>query len=155
MKIQRVSIIPEGDAHGRMDHVHPLRGIRLDYDGSDRARLRAERAVIICLAGPEAQRRFNPRSWRSWHGRSDHAEAIDIALHFNASEEAAATHLKWLECRTRDLVAAHWTAIQAVAMGLIDRGTVTGEEARELIMRTAAPSRELPHGAAAPNRGRS
>ncbi len=126
-KVYRASIVPRSDAHGSVQHSNPLRGTRLECDGSDRARLRAERAVVICLAGPEAQRRFNPRSWHSWHGQSDHALAVD-------SEEAASAHLKRLEYRTRDLVTTHWPAIESLALELLNRGTVTGHEAQAAIM---------------------
>jgi hypothetical protein len=34
---------------------------------------RAQLAIIVCLSGPEAQRQYNPRSWRSHHGASDHS----------------------------------------------------------------------------------
>jgi hypothetical protein len=142
-RLHRATIVPDLDAHGSVEHSNPLRGISLDLDGSDRARLRAERLAVICLAGPEAQRRYNPRSWRSWHGRLDHAKAVDIALSLNASEFTTSAHLNWLEHRARDLINAHWPIVEAVAAELIERSTLTGEEARQAIMRAAATRRPL------------
>jgi hypothetical protein len=48
------------------------------------------------LAGPAAQRRFRPSSWRSWHGGRDHEAAVDLALRLNGHEDAATAFLKWL-----------------------------------------------------------
>ena len=70
LKVHSVTIVPTPEFRGHIWHANPLRGIHLDCDGSVRARIRAEVGIIVCLAGPEAQRRFSPRSWRcaSWRG---------------------------------------------------------------------------------------
>ena len=72
LKVHSVTIMPTQEFRGHICHANPLRGIHLDYDGSSRARFRAEVGIIVCLAGPEAQRRFSPRSWRAHHGAGDH-----------------------------------------------------------------------------------
>jgi hypothetical protein len=54
-----------------------LAGINLEIDGSNRARVRAETAIIVALAGPAAQRRYAPRSRRAWRGESDFELAAD------------------------------------------------------------------------------
>lgn len=51
-KVYSVTIIPDATTHGRVHHESPLRGIRLEFDGSSRARLRAEEAIMISLGGP-------------------------------------------------------------------------------------------------------
>ena len=93
LKVHRVTIVPTPGFRGHIWHANPLRGIHLDYDGSDRARLRAEVGIIVCLAGPEAQWRFSPRSWRLYHGATDHEMAVDLAISINGSNEASSAHL--------------------------------------------------------------
>ena len=94
LKIHNVTIVPGPGFQGMVKHSPPMRGIRLDCDGSNRARLRAESAIVVCLAGPEAQRRHSPRSWRSYHGARDHEKAVDLAMSLNGSDEAVNAHLK-------------------------------------------------------------
>lgn len=99
-----VTIIPRGDVQGEM--TQEIIDADLDFDGSDHIRNRIERAIMIRLAGPIAQRHFMPRSWRHWHGGPDHAMAFDLAFRVNGSQRAAKAHLKWLEIRTQDLLEA-------------------------------------------------
>jgi hypothetical protein len=61
---QSVTIVPTADTAGHIIHANPLHGFQLDIDGSHEARLRVENVVTICFAGPIAQKRYNPRSWR-------------------------------------------------------------------------------------------
>jgi hypothetical protein len=79
-------------SYAGISRSHPARqsleGIRLDYDGSPRARFRTEVGIIVRLAGPKAQRRFSPRSWRAHHGAGDHEKAADLVLNLNGSDEA-------------------------------------------------------------------
>lgn len=115
LKIRTVSIVASGDAAGQVEHESPLRGIRLDVDGSDRARLKAERAIIICLAGPIAQRRYAPRSWRNHHGCADHEMATDLASRVTGSARSAEAYLRWLEQVTADLIEGQWRRVVFVA----------------------------------------
>ena len=53
---------------GPIAHENAIRGPKLGLGKSDYARLCAGRAILVRLAGPAAQKRHAPRSWRSWHG---------------------------------------------------------------------------------------
>src|SRR5580700_11422788 len=112
LKIRRATIIPAEDFAGRVDHESPLRGIQLDIDGSDRANLKAEKAILISLAGPAAQRRFRPSSWRSYHGLGDYEIAIDLALRLQGSGALAAAYLRYLQLRADSLVESNWSFVQ-------------------------------------------
>lgn len=120
------TIIPHKDSLGRVEHRSPLRGIRLDLDGSDRARLRAERAIMICLAGPIAHRRHNPKAWRRTDGAGDEQLAGDLAIRVCGSDEQATAFLLWLGVTARDMVEAHWSEIERMAAALIERKTLRG-----------------------------
>lgn len=52
-------------------HDDPLRGISLDTDGSDRTRLRLERAIKISYAGPSRRKKSQRASVAElpWKGR--------------------------------------------------------------------------------------
>jgi hypothetical protein len=133
LKVHSVTIVPTPEFRGRIWHANPLRGIRLDYGESNRARLRAEVGIIVCLAGPEAQRRFSPRSWRSHHGATDHEMAVDLAMRLNGSDEASSAHLKWLSIVTRDEIAVLWPLVEKVAHALVRERTLTATEVKTLL----------------------
>lgn len=129
-----VTIIPHGDIQGEVIPESPIVDIALDFDGSDHARNRIERAIMICLAGPIAQRHFAPRSWRYWHGGLDYATAFDLALRINGSPKAAKAHLKWLEIRTQDLLESLWSYVEGIAADLMIRGTLSPEDIRSALL---------------------
>jgi hypothetical protein len=82
-----------------------------------------EAEIVVLLAGPAAQRRFKPRSWRSYHGVSDHERAVDLAMAVCSSEIAVSTYVKWLEIMADDEVAASWDLIERTARELFERRT--------------------------------
>ena len=92
--VYRATIITTGDEAGSVTGENPLRGINLENDGSDRARIRAEKAILISLAGPAAQRRYKPRSWRHHHGRADFECAAEIAIRICGDAETTNAYLK-------------------------------------------------------------
>jgi hypothetical protein len=133
IKIHRATIIPSPEFRGRVEHSNPLRAVRLDWDRSDRARRRAESMIVVCLAGPEAQRRHSPRS--GYLGASDHAEAADLASRFNGSDEAVNAYLKWLSVVARDELAVLWPLVERVAHALVAKRTLTAAEVKALLAR--------------------
>jgi hypothetical protein len=135
LKTHSVTIIPTPEFRGHVLHANPLRGIRLDCDGSARVRLRAELAIVVCLAGPEAQKRHGPRSWRSHHGDFDFKKAVDLASSFNSSDEAVHAYLDWLAIVTRDEIALLWPQVEKVAQALVVRRTLTAAEVKALLAR--------------------
>src|SRR5580704_17797201 len=101
LKIHSATIDPTPGFRGHTLHANPLRGIRLNLSLAG-IRYRAEAAIVVYLAGPEAQRQHSPRSWRSHHGASDFERAVDAARGLNSSDEAAHAYLDWLAIVTRD-----------------------------------------------------
>jgi hypothetical protein len=85
---------------------------------SDRSRLAAERAIMVSLAGPAAQRRFRPSSWRRAHGMLDHSRATALAAAVTDSPRQAQALLKFLGIRVDDALAAEWNKVEAVAKQL-------------------------------------
>jgi hypothetical protein len=101
LKVHSATIDPTPEFRGHILHANPLRGIRLNLSLA-RVRDRAESAIVVYLAGPEAQQRHNPRSWRAHHGASDFKQAFDLAIGLSTSDEAVRAYLDWLAIVTRD-----------------------------------------------------
>lgn len=136
VRVRTTTIEAQGDTSGQVEHTNPIHGIRIDFDKSDRTRLRVERLIIVCLAGPSAQTKFHSLSWRHWHGHSDHEKATDLAMSMCGSPEQADAFIKWLEMRATDLVELHWREIEAVAMALIAKSKISGSLIHKIIFET-------------------
>jgi len=117
---------------GPIGHKNVLRGIKLGLDKSDRARLRAERVILVRLAGPAAQKRHAPRSWRSWHGESDRKQALDLASSVSSSPSAAYAFVARLGIAADDLIAARWSLVEGVASALIEGSPLSAAQIRRI-----------------------
>jgi hypothetical protein len=126
IKVTSATIVPARDFLGQVTNVSPLRGVRLDCDGSNRARLRAEAVIVVLLAGPAAQRRHNPRS--PSYGLHDHEYAVDLARQLNGSDKAVEAHLNWLAIVARDEIDASWDLVERIARELFERRTLSAAE---------------------------
>jgi hypothetical protein len=98
--------------------------------GADSAtRKGGEEAIIVCLAGAAAERRFDPDASPSL-ARSDREMAEDLALALNGGDkDLAAGHLGYLELRADSLVASRWRMIEALASMLMSRGVLGSRSA--------------------------
>ena len=133
--LRSATVIPAADYAGRVTHQNPLRGIHLDSDGSDRARLRAERAIRILLAGPLAQRRFNLKGWRDYHGGKDFEMVFDILLNLVGSDEEANAYMKFLDIQTKQILELDhvWGSVKVLASALIEHRELSGKAATAVI----------------------
>lgn len=111
-------------------HANPLRGFQLDVETTTRARLKMEAAVIVSLAGPIAQRRFNKRGYRHYHGADDRHKAVNLIGYFAGSNEEIKAYFKWLYVRTDGLVNRWWPLIGHLAQELLDRKNLSKREVR-------------------------
>jgi hypothetical protein len=146
-KLKSVTIIPTHDAHGMVQYLDPLRGIPLDAEVSDRARLRLEKAIQISFAGPLAQRKFKEHAWRDYHGEFDFKKIGELGIRAVGSAEQQKAFLRWLEIATLEMVDAHWSAIERVAKLLLARDRLNGAEIiAALRSNNAAPIRITPRG---------
>jgi hypothetical protein len=133
LKIHSATIVPAPEFRGSAKPASPSRGIRFDGEASACARGRVESAIVARLAGPEAQQRHSPRSWRSRHGAADFKRAVDLASRFNSSNEAVNAYLDWLAIVTRDEIAVLWPLVEKVACALVARRTLTAAEVKSLL----------------------
>jgi hypothetical protein len=114
------------------------RGIRLNLSLA-RVRDRAKSAIVVYLAGPEAQQRHNPRSWRTHHGASDFRLAFDVAMGLSTSGEAAHAYLDWLTVVARDEIEALWPHVEKVAQALMRERTLAAAGVKALLASQEPP----------------
>jgi len=86
------------------------------------------------LAGGIAQRRYCPQSVRKYHAENDRHDAIDVMIHLAEGKELEAW-LRLLYIRTENMLANPdvWRAVQRLAEALVERKTISGKEATEII----------------------
>lgn len=118
-------------------YTDPLRGIKLDTDGSDRARQRLEKAIKISYAGPLAQRKFKEHSWNKFHGEADFSIIRELGVRVCGSGAQSGAQadafLRWLELTTQEMVDVHWVAIERVAKRLLVHDRLAGAHISALI----------------------
>lgn len=139
---QALSIVPNEDSVGRINHSNPLFRVDLEMDKSDRARLRAEKVAQICLAGGVAQRRFNARSYRHAHIKPDLHEAVNVLGYFAEGDELEA-YLRLIQVRARHMFNRPfvWRCVQALAGALLARKQLSAREVKRIIHATVLPLR--------------
>jgi hypothetical protein len=93
--------------------------------------------MIISLAGPQAQRRFAPRS--DWFGHGDMVLVQDMILgkRSKLTEAGKDTLLEFVADHAIMFVDYFWADIKAVAKALLKRETLTGDDEILDVIRTA------------------
>jgi hypothetical protein len=110
---------------------------------SPRTEILLRDAVVTALAGFEAQFRFSgKRPWRS--ARSDHDQALDLALRACCSGEEAAAYVEWLSVRTRQMfsVPSTWKAVRALARSLLRQQRLSYKEAHKIYLEATGQALE-------------
>lgn len=121
---------------GETDHAKlQYAGVPIDPKDT-RARLRLEKAIMLCMAGPLAQQKFAPAGTHGDYGGAlDFDVAFRLALRSFRSRKTAAAYLafiqawisqKWQEPRV-------WAAVERVARALIKDRKLSGHQARSII----------------------
>ena len=137
IRINSLSIAEDDISKGRLSHEYHFTGIRPDLDMSPRAQRRIENMAMVCFAGPHAQRKAFPRSWRNHHGRSDFHQATDLLSYVDPDPETLEIYVKLVDARAQKFVAGPsvWMLIDRLANDLLERRKMTGREVRESIRR--------------------
>lgn len=153
-----VHVAPEGERlpdHGTAEK--PYAGICLTSRGGvnldeidardprtqgDRARMMD--AVVLKMAGPEAEWIFDPDPldflplFGSAFGRYDREEADELLAMLAPEEEERRTLEAFLRVRTRNLLRALWPGVKAIADALSERHSLTGAEVVALMFEAGA-----------------
>lgn len=134
--IKEISI--NSDASGSITHT-PVLKLDENYDKRSGRRARVESMVMVCMAGPIAQKLFNTRGYRHYHSESDR-EGIDYFLSQQTGgfdkEFYAYRHL--LEIRTENLLKQplHWGMVKALAEALLKTKVLKRKKIRNYISAT-------------------
>jgi hypothetical protein len=83
-----------------------------------------ERKIMLCFAGPAAQRKHEPGSWKGWHGNDDYRKAVELVQGLGVSDERVSALIR----ETHGLVEQHWARIERFAHVLLERGTLQAGE---------------------------
>jgi hypothetical protein len=137
VRLYGATVVPAEGYAGQVEHESVLRRIRLDVDGSTRARLRVERAIKIGLAGAVAQQRHRPPSLRRWRTDGDYQSVAELALRVCGTEKIANAFIEWLRLETAALLDLRWHEVKAVAKALLEKHHLTGAEIDETIQALA------------------
>ena len=104
-----LTIIPTETYSGGFAH-HCILKSDIQWDTSDRNRLKMERSVQVLLAGVEAQRRYDETSinygdgFGNWDGGSDYHEAVDQLSYFASGNKEIELYIELLRLRAQNLV---------------------------------------------------
>lgn len=121
-----VTIVPHGDAVGQVVGQYPLGDT---FDDAD-----VEAVIVILYAGYTAQVRFDPSSceWARGTAADDDERAQEFIRLLSSGEDPADVEQR-LRCRSAELVAEHWTSIEALAAELLKEKTLDDYEAQLIV----------------------
>jgi hypothetical protein len=152
-EITRVTIVPSIDHNGEKAYGYVLTrrlGLKLIKAIEDGRLTEREMGyihgnIVAMFAGIEAQRKWNPRSVRSYHGEGDRENIVNflVRLHSDNNREASYA-FKYLRARARNFVehGEHWRIIEDLARELLERKTMNGKE----VFATIVASMDAPFG---------
>ena len=138
-----LTIIPTEAYSGCFVHHNILKN--LDWDNSDRNRLKMERSVQALLAGIEAQRKYDETSitcgegFGNWDGGPDYHEAMNLVSCFaSADPKETELYMELLRLRTRNLIQQdhNWKCICALSDALMKRKVLSAKDAIAIIQGT-------------------
>jgi len=133
--LKRVSVVPDPNYDGICSQVQQTWFEKLDREDSDSITKKAERQMMVALAGPEAQRKFAPTSIRRHQARGDIKAVFECAFSICGSAEEASALVELLRIRTRNLLGMPfvWKGVKALAKQLLKRNEISGKHAKAII----------------------
>lgn len=133
--INRVTIDSDANALGKcVGSIFRKRDWEQFHIGMTNAlRIKVEKEIMIQLAGPIAQRLYKPQSYRSYHARGDHQNAVDFAFRLFSSTAQIEAYLKFLDVLTRERLQADWIVVEAIATALVQQRTIRGADVHRLV----------------------
>jgi len=136
LRITSVSIGNDGLHNGEMTHENPFRGVDRARDDSFGARLRIEKIIMLCLAGPLAQQKSAPGALsRDYGGAMDEDTASSLAMQFFHSRKTARAYVYFARAWVRQKLdePAIWAAVERLASVLMKQRKISGRQAEAII----------------------
>lgn len=121
---------------GQVSHGNPLLSPSAAAIDPIRARLRIEKAIMLCLAGPLAQRQCDPhRRDADYGGTLDIASAMQLATDFFHSRKIAAAYInfatEWVRQKWAD--PRIWAIVERLAHALVQHKKLSGRQVSAII----------------------
>ncbi len=140
-----LSIMPDSQSLGRLTHHSYFAGVNPEFDDSPRCQRRLENMALVCLAGPAAQRRFNPRGYPQYV-KGDYHDAVNFLSYISPDPDELGAHIGWIEVRARNFVRRDdmWVPIKALAAALLDRGEIPSREIKPIILQACQKALDEP-----------
>lgn len=128
--VREVSIQPTESSAGRVWYQQSLAEIIRSGSTSDERRIQMERCAMVCLAGREAQMRFDFEGLQEDDYQVDLALVIDGLNKFSNCEEELLTYERLLVIRTKWLLdqPMAWEMVTDLAKALLKNETMSGDE---------------------------
>lgn len=121
---------------GETRHSNPFRDALALDDATGRGRLRLEKAVMLCLAGPVAQAKMSPDPAHQEDGGAlDWPAALALAMRFFRSQKTAQAYIAFARAWVDEIFAAPriWAMVERLAKALIAERRLSGREAEAII----------------------
>ena len=135
-KFKLVTVIPCEKTWGHIE-LHVLRNFNPDYDSNWRIRRMIENSMAISLAGLVVEQKLlkDKHNMRDSRAGGDMRNAISLAEYINGDNKGVELYVEWiLHCTKRLLTfPLNWKAVKVLAIELINKKTIKGKEAREII----------------------
>jgi hypothetical protein len=113
-------------------------------------RRRLENMALVCLAGPAAQRRFDPCGFRRAHALADRRQALAVFTPLAPDPQEACAYVELIDWRARHAVSLPpvWRCIAHAAGQILERVSLTAAEMRAVIKEGEALRSDNNHPAA-------
>jgi ATP-dependent Zn protease len=102
-----------------------------------------ENNLIITLAGPAAQTKQYGKSWKHYAPFGEYRKVENIIKLSGTKSHDCQAYFNYLAARADDFVEKFWDEIEAVAVALIERHTLTEDEVHDVIR--SLPKKSLWH----------
>jgi len=152
LRIKSISIGFDELYGGETKHENPFRDMSPKHADTSRARSQVEKIVMLCLAGPHAQKKYAPDdSHRDYGGTIDLETAATLAMQFFRSKKTADAYInfarEWV-CQKFDEPRT-WAAVERLADTLMRQQKISGRQAEAIIRGSTASPKPRSRRAAA------
>ena len=150
MEAKSLSIVPDDESAGR--HIHEPYFSDEDVENilygvmTAEQQFKLENNAKVCLAGPWAQKRYNPKGFRKYHGEGDRADALSFLGRVREGESLS-LYYKLIDLDARNFVQNDriWGVICNLANALLNQPEMSGDEVHSAILESFKKGIEDPH----------
>ena len=131
--IERITIIEGDDYAGAV--LGPALHIQLAEasDDSQEVVRKLRQAIVLYLAGVEAQHYYDPQTVQPWQSEEDLENTLEVLWHMGYLPERLEVIYRELSEEAVRLVRENWQRVQAVAAALLEHGEMTGADVYSLL----------------------